>query len=79
MKQRSKEATATITGAPCAASANDQGTPALLRAVNAKSDRAMADMDPVERLPPTTACHCAYATGWVEPGLGRGPALATPR
>ncbi|MEU4359281.1 HNH endonuclease family protein [Streptomyces virginiae] len=49
--------------------ANDQATPTSLIAVTAKSNRAKADKDPAEWLPPTATYHCAYVTGWVETKL----------
>ncbi|MFJ4320583.1 HNH endonuclease family protein [Streptomyces lavendulae] len=49
--------------------ANDLASPTSLIAVTAKSNRAKADKDPAEWMPPTAACHCAYVTGWVETKL----------
>lgn len=49
--------------------ANDLATPTSLIAVTAKSNRAKADKDPAEWLPPTATYHCTYITGWVETKL----------
>ncbi|WP_328786156.1 hypothetical protein [Streptomyces sp. NBC_00273] len=40
--------------------------------VTAKSNRAKADKDPAEWLPPTATYHCTYVTGWVETKLRWG-------
>ncbi|WP_405533758.1 hypothetical protein [Streptomyces avidinii] len=37
--------------------------------VTAKSNRAKADKNPAEWLPPTATYQCAYVTGWVETKL----------
>ncbi|PWI05427.1 HNH endonuclease [Streptomyces sp. NWU339] len=45
--------------------ANDQGAPASLVAVTARSNRSKADQDPAEWLPPAAAVHCRYVAEWV--------------
>ncbi|MFD9575713.1 HNH endonuclease family protein [Streptomyces sp. NPDC059982] len=49
--------------------ANDLASPTSLIAVTAKSNRAKADKDPAEWLPPAVGYHCTYVTGWVETKL----------
>nr|WP_308431107.1 HNH endonuclease family protein [Kitasatospora griseola] len=45
--------------------ANDLAEPRALIAVSAKSNRAKADKDPAEWLPPAEAYRCTYLTDWV--------------
>ncbi|MDT0616550.1 HNH endonuclease family protein, partial [Streptomyces lancefieldiae] len=45
--------------------ANDQGAEASLVAVTARSNRAKADRDPAEWLPPAAEVHCRYVAEWV--------------
>ncbi len=45
--------------------ANDLGDSRSLRAVSAASNRAKADKDPAQWLPPLTSFRCTYATEWV--------------
>ncbi|MFJ8546348.1 HNH endonuclease family protein [Streptomyces sp. NPDC093586] len=45
--------------------ANDQGAPASLIAVTARSNRSKADQDPAQWLPPAAGVHCRYAAEWV--------------
>ncbi|MDT0614391.1 HNH endonuclease family protein, partial [Streptomyces lancefieldiae] len=45
--------------------ANDQGAEASLVAVTARSNRAKADRDPAEWLPPAVEVHCRYVAEWV--------------
>ncbi|MFJ6722334.1 HNH endonuclease family protein [Streptomyces sp. NPDC091259] len=52
--------------------ANDLGTPTSLIAVTAKSNRAKADKDLAESLPPSTTYQCSYVVSWVETKLRRG-------
>ncbi|MFF0451252.1 HNH endonuclease family protein [Streptomyces sp. NPDC004609] len=44
--------------------ANDQGAPASLVAVTARSNRQKADQDPAEWLPPSPDALCRYVTEW---------------
>ncbi|MER5995684.1 HNH endonuclease family protein [Streptomyces viridosporus] len=45
--------------------ANDQGAPASLVAVTARSNRSKADQDPAQWLPPAAGVHCRYVAEWV--------------
>jgi hypothetical protein len=45
--------------------ANDQGAPASLVAVTARSNRSKADQDPAQWLPPAGEVHCRYVAEWV--------------
>jgi hypothetical protein len=45
--------------------ANDQGAPASLVAVTARSNRSKADQDPAQWLPPAAQVHCRYVAEWV--------------
>jgi hypothetical protein len=45
--------------------ANDQGAPASLVAVTARSNRSKADQDPAQWLPPAAEVHCRYIAEWV--------------
>ncbi|MFJ3214036.1 HNH endonuclease family protein [Streptomyces flaveolus] len=45
--------------------ANDQGAPASLVAVTARSNRSKADQDPAQWLPPAAEVHCRYVAEWV--------------
>ncbi|WP_217130067.1 HNH endonuclease family protein [Streptomyces sp. AC558_RSS880] len=45
--------------------ANDQGAPASLVAVTARSNRSKADQDPAQWLPPAAEVHCWYVAEWV--------------
>ncbi|WP_398943550.1 HNH endonuclease family protein [Streptomyces sp. CFMR 7] len=44
--------------------ANDQGSPATLIAVTAKSNRSKSDKDPAQWLPPAAGYRCTYAAEW---------------
>ncbi|WP_405929977.1 HNH endonuclease family protein [Streptomyces griseus] len=44
--------------------ANDQGSPATLIAVTAKSNRSKSDKDPAQWLPPAVDYRCTYAAEW---------------
>ncbi|MFE5958074.1 HNH endonuclease family protein [Streptomyces rubiginosohelvolus] len=44
--------------------ANDQGSPATLIAVTARSNRSKSDKDPAQWLPPAADYRCAYAAEW---------------
>ncbi|MGW4202610.1 HNH endonuclease family protein [Streptomyces sp. NPDC004726] len=44
--------------------ANDQGAPASLVAVTARSNRSKADQDPAEWLPPSPDALCRYLSEW---------------
>lgn len=46
--------------------ANDLGLPSSLAAVSAGSDRAKADKDPAEWLPPLDSFACTYVAWWIE-------------
>ncbi|MER6112794.1 HNH endonuclease family protein [Streptomyces hirsutus] len=45
--------------------ANDQGAPASLVAVTARSNRSKSDQDPAQWLPPAAEVHCRYVAEWV--------------
>jgi hypothetical protein len=45
--------------------ANDQGAPASLVAVTARSNRSKADQDPAQWLPPAAEVHCRYVAEWM--------------
>ncbi len=45
--------------------ANDQGAPASLVAVTARSNRSKADQDPAQWLPPAAKVQCQYIAEWV--------------
>lgn len=45
--------------------ANDLDAPASLVAVTARTNRAKADQDPAQWLPPLPAAHCRYLSEWV--------------
>ncbi|MEV7797279.1 HNH endonuclease family protein [Streptomyces sp. NPDC087512] len=45
--------------------ANDQGAATSLVAVTARSNRAKADQDPGQWLPPAAGVHCRYVAEWV--------------
>lgn len=44
--------------------ANDLGAPASLVAVTTRTNRAKADQDPAQWLPPLPAAHCRYVSEW---------------
>ncbi|MGW1281972.1 HNH endonuclease family protein [Streptomyces tsukubensis] len=52
--------------------ANDQGQDASLVAVTAKSNRAKADQDPAQWLPPAADAHCRYTSEWLATKLRWG-------
>ncbi|MEW2184974.1 HNH endonuclease family protein [Streptomyces cellulosae] len=52
--------------------ANDQAAAVSLVAVTARSNRAKADRDPAEWLPPAEAVHCRYVAEWVATKLRWG-------
>ncbi|MER8237015.1 HNH endonuclease family protein [Streptomyces sp. NPDC094049] len=55
--------------------ANDQGAPASLVAVTARSNRSKADKDPGEWLPPAASALCRYAVEWTSTKLRWGLAV----
>ncbi|TXS52757.1 HNH endonuclease family protein [Streptomyces sp. t39] len=55
--------------------ANDQGAATSLVAVTARSNRAKADRDPAEWLPPAADVHCRYIGEWVGTKLRWGLAI----
>ncbi|PRH77203.1 hypothetical protein C6N75_21555 [Streptomyces solincola] len=52
--------------------ANDQGAEPSLVAVTARSNRAKADRDPTQWMPPAPGAHCRYLTEWVATKLRWG-------
>ncbi|MFI6289482.1 HNH endonuclease family protein [Streptomyces sp. NPDC051018] len=52
--------------------ANDQGAPASLVAVTARSNRQKADQDPADWLPPSPDALCRYLTEWTATKLRWG-------
>jgi hypothetical protein len=50
---------------------NEQGAPASLVAVTARSTGSKADQDPTHWLPPATEVHCRYVAEWVGTKLRR--------
>ncbi|MER7952375.1 HNH endonuclease family protein [Streptomyces sp. NPDC096079] len=52
--------------------ANDQGSPVSLIAVTARSNRAKADKDPAQWMPPAASAQCRYATEWTATKLRWG-------
>ncbi|MBM9624746.1 HNH endonuclease family protein [Streptomyces zhihengii] len=65
----------TWTAARREAYANDQGAAVSLVAVTARSNRAKADRDPAEWLPPAADVHCRYIGEWVATKLRWGLAI----
>ncbi|WP_405790531.1 HNH endonuclease family protein [Streptomyces sp. NBC_01367] len=55
--------------------ANDQGQPASLVAVTARSNRSKADQDPAEWLPPAPDALCRYGAEWTATKLRWGLAV----
>ncbi|WP_435886652.1 HNH endonuclease family protein [Streptomyces erythrochromogenes] len=55
--------------------ANDQGQPASLVAVTARSNRSKADQDPAEWLPPSADALCRYGAEWTATKLRWGLAV----
>ncbi|MFF5808808.1 HNH endonuclease family protein [Streptomyces sp. NPDC012746] len=55
--------------------ANDQGQPASLVAVTARSNRSKADQDPAEWLPPAPDALCRYGSEWTATKLRWGLAV----
>ncbi|MEU4359919.1 HNH endonuclease family protein [Streptomyces virginiae] len=55
--------------------ANDQGQPAYLVAVTARSNRSKADQDPAEWLPPAPDALCPYGAEWTATKLRWGLAV----
>ncbi|WP_412079406.1 HNH endonuclease family protein (plasmid) [Streptomyces xanthophaeus] len=55
--------------------ANDQGQPSSLVAVTARSNRAKADRDPAEWLPPSAEALCRYGAEWTATKLRWGLAV----
>ncbi|MFC9816117.1 HNH endonuclease family protein [Streptomyces virginiae] len=55
--------------------ANDQGQPASLVAVTARSNRSKADQDPAEWLPPSADALCRYGAEWSATKLRWGLAV----
>lgn len=55
--------------------ANDQGQPASLVAVTARSNRSKVDQDPAERLPPSADALCRYGAEWTATKLRWGLAV----
>lgn len=52
--------------------ANDQDAAASLVAVTARSNRAKADRDPAEWMPPLPEAHCRYVSEWTATKLRWG-------
>ncbi|WP_435813281.1 HNH endonuclease family protein [Streptomyces virginiae] len=55
--------------------ANDQGQPASLVAVTARSNRSKAEQDPAEWLPPSADALCRYGAEWTATKLRWGLAV----
>lgn len=55
--------------------ANDQGQPASMVAVTARSNRSKADQDPAEWLPPAPDALCRYGAEWTATKLRWGLAV----